>query len=262
MAAGQTTRDRRDRYRILFREKRRENETESRRGESARRKEKTVRHDALRNVSQPRLSHRGQCREPGTRRYCCFQRSWETLGIITHSLAEGKQGEGRGGRNATGAWKRRRYSRYSRRCETLAVALVRSLVPCASRGVSQNINLRLQIISCIYMYMYRVHTYIYTYRDATIFRWSFLSPLASSDRVRAVFSERILLSFASFFTRGDDDRSMDRTLKSMVLLEQDIFLSRTRLRNVPSTARDLVVVVAGSSPLILVDPIFHRVLYF
>lgn len=112
--------------------------------------------------------------------------------------------------------------------------------------------------------MYRVHTYIYTYRDATIFRWSFLSPLASSDRVRAVFSERILLSFASFFTRGNDDRSMDRTLKSMVLLEQDIFLSRTRLRNVPSTARDLavVVVVAGSSPLILVDPIFHRVLYF
>lgn len=108
--------------------------------------------------------------------------------------------------------------------------------------------------------MYRVHTYIYTYRDATIFRWSFLSPLASSDRVRAVFSERILLSFA----RGDDDRSMDRTLKSMVLLEQDIFLSRTRLRNVPGTARDLavVVVVAGSSPLILVDPIFHRVLYF
>lgn len=108
--------------------------------------------------------------------------------------------------------------------------------------------------------MYRVHTYIYTYRDATIFRWSFLSPLASSDRVRAVFSERILLSFASFFTRGDDDRSMDRTLKSMVLLEQDIFLSRTRLRNVP--LREISVVVAGSSPLILVDPIFHRVLYF
>lgn len=99
---------------------------------------------ALRNVSQPRLSPRP------------MPRSWAPAIVVSKEVGKrfeynnSKEGGGKGEKEMRrGRGNGGDIPRYSRRCETLAVALVRrSLVPCASRGVSQNINLRLQIISC------------------------------------------------------------------------------------------------------------------
>lgn len=98
---------------------------------------------ALRNVSQPRLSPRP------------MPRSWAPAIVVSKEVGKrfeynnspwSKEG-GRGKKKCDGGVETEAISLDIR--ETLAVALVRrSLVPCASRGVSQNINLRLQIISC------------------------------------------------------------------------------------------------------------------
>lgn len=161
-----------------------------------------------------------------------------------------------------GAWKRRRYSRYSRRCETLAVALVRrSLVPCASRGVSQNINLRLQIISCVYVYYIPIYIYrmrVFTRRDNFSLDFSFPA------RTRTIeFSKRILL--CKFLYKGDN-RPVDpvkiATVVTNISRKGYFPFQKSTSGCIDHYERSRNGISGGSGPLILVDPIFHRVLYF
>lgn len=72
----------------LFREKGRERE-KRRKGRKEKSRKEKEKNGTTRCATFRSLDSLAEANAE-TRRYCCFQRSWETLEIITHSLAEGR----------------------------------------------------------------------------------------------------------------------------------------------------------------------------